>query len=589
MIINKIIIILLLIMIIFLLNFKRNKKLYEHLTSDGNLTDIERNLLTNIVSRYKNNNLTLNNIRFRTVGANNLILNKDNYSFSKFIFPNKLTTKNLNIPNDISSNNLTVSNDLSANTFITNNIQSNTSRINTINGEIIAENIILSEITTDKLCIDSSCITAEQYANIKKYFDPVNKYMYKPNTPGKNDQNIIWNDLKDKIINNNTDGVIKAVGDTMDMGLQVDTNNGPWPTSTDKKGIPGAKNIYTYTTRNSSGVLGKGLEIRIPNKPVEMDKDFTVLWVQVLGERLSSFRVYEWDEGNKTIKKDFGNHIAGASAATPVKRILNTISPDGTVNQLTNNTDGTQYFTWWPVPIDLSGNTSRKLMITFNMDKSEDYFYDSTINPKNPITDPWISGLAFSKNPWNHCPINHFSLQRRANNKFTYQYNHNVVLGTGQNFDFSYFTNNTTTLFRIPYINSGKDKVFYIIGTSNSFPSIKAFSFTTNNMYFETIKNNSGFLNTGKFSSFNNKREEIENGGFVTTLNNPFANHFNSKSDQRYYAIIIPKEKLPLKKSEGDFLELRITMGKSSDISGTSTLANGFAFTEVGTHDLHLS
>jgi hypothetical protein len=576
-------------MIIFLLNFKRNKKLYEHLTSDGNLTDIERNLLTNIVSRYKNNNLTLNNIRFRTVGANNLILNKDNYSFSKFIFPNKLTTKNLNIPNDISSNNLTVSNDLSANTFITNNIQSNTSRINTINGEIIAENIILSEITTDKLCIDSSCITAEQYANIKKYFDPVNKYMYKPNTPGKNDQNIIWNDLKDKIINNNTDGVIKAVGDTMDMGLQVDTNNGPWPTSTDKKGIPGAKNIYTYTTRNSSGVLGKGLEIRIPNKPVEMDKDFTVLWVQVLGERLSSFRVYEWDEGNKTIKKDFGNHIAGASAATPVKRILNTISPDGTVNQLTNNTDGTQYFTWWPVPIDLSGNTSRKLMITFNMDKSEDYFYDSTINPKNPITDPWISGLAFSKNPWNHCPINHFSLQRRANNKFTYQYNHNVVLGTGQNFDFSYFTNNTTTLFRIPYINSGKDKVFYIIGTSNSFPSIKAFSFTTNNMYFETIKNNSGFLNTGKFSSFNNKREEIENGGFVTTLNNPFANHFNSKSDQRYYAIIIPKEKLPLKKSEGDFLELRITMGKSSDISGTSTLANGFAFTEVGTHDLHLS
>ena len=583
MIINKIIIILLLIMIIFLLNFKRNKKLYEHLTSDGNLTDIERNLLTNIVSRYKNNNLTLNNIRFRTVGANNLILNKDNYSFSKFIFPNKLTTKNLNIPNDISSNNLTVSNDLSANTFITNNIQSNTSRINTINGEIIAENIILSEITTDKLCIDSSCITAEQYANIKKYFDPVNKYMYKPNTPGKNDQNIIWNDLKDKIINNNTDGVIKAVGDTMDMGLQVDTNNGPWPTSTDKKGIPGAKNIYTYTTKNSSGVLGKGLEIRIPNKPVEMDKDFTVLWVQVLGERLSSFRVYEWDEGNKTIKKDFGNHIAGASAATPVKRILNTISPDGTVNQLTNNTDGTQYFTWWPVPIDLSGNTSRKLMITFNMDKSEDYFYDSTINPKNPITDPWISGLAFSKNPWNHCPINHFSLQRRANNKFTYQYNHNVVLGTGQNFDFSYFTNNTTTLFRIPYINSGKDKVFYIIGTSNSFPSIKAFSFMNKELYFETIKTNSGFLKTG------NKSEEIENGGFVTTLNNPFANHFNSKSDQRYYAIIIPKEKLPLKKSEGDFLELRITMGKSSDISGTSTLANGFAFTEVGTHDLNLS
>ncbi len=564
-------------MIIFLLNFKKNIIQYEHLTSDGNLTDIEKNLLKNIVSKYKNNNIILDNIRFKTVDTDKLILNKDNYSFPKLIFPNKLTTKNLNITNDFSSNNLTISNDLSANTFLTNNINGEIFAINTLNGNIFAENVISSEINTDKFCIDSSCITAEQYSNVKKYFDSSIKYMYKPNTPGKNDQFIIWNDLKDKIVNNRTDGVIKAVGDTMNMGLQVGANDGPWPTSTDKRGILGAKNIYTYTTRNSYGVLGKGLEITIPNKPVEMDKDFTVLWVQVLGERLSSFRVYEWD-GSKIIQ-DFGNHIAGA---TPTKRILNTISPDGTVNQLTNNRDGTQYFTWWPVPIDLSGNTSRKLMITFNMDNMEDNISSKNILTKNETTNPWISGLAFSKNPWNHCPINHFSLTKRANNKFSTAYNHNIAYASDKEFDYSYFGNNVQIQFRIPYIYSGKDKVFYIIGCNNlqslNIKTIKIHNSINNDINnYININNNNGFIKSE--NQYLLPLESLDSGGFVTTLNNPFVQYYNSKENQVYYAIIIPKEKLKPKDNTppSNFIFFEIYTGNTN---------GGFAFIEVGTHDL---
>jgi hypothetical protein len=556
-------------MIILLLNFKRNKILFEHLTSDGKLTDIERNLLTNIVYKYKYNKLVLDKMSFRNLNTNNIVLD-NNFNLKKLIVSNKLKTKNLNITNDISSNNLTVLNDLSANNFITNNIQSENALFNRINGEIFAENVISSELNTDKICIDSSCITAGQYNNIKKYFDPVNKYIYRANTPGKNDQNIIWNDLKDRLVNNNTAGSIRAVGPSVVMRLEWQTGDTygrwpsvTWPVGTNKNGIPGAKNIYTHSKSQQYGILGEGIEITIPDKPQEMDGDITVLWVQVLAERINSFRVYEWD-GSK-ILKDFGSHIVGATV-TPTKIILNNISPDGAVNQLANNSNGSQYFTWWPVPIDLTGNTSRKLMISFHMDRMNDFNYNPNKNPtENPTGNPYISGFAFSKNPWNHCPVNHFSLLRRANNNYTSSYNHNIVYNNSKSFDYSHFANNTTTRFRIPYVYSGKDKVFYIIGC-NILDSSSIISVTINNNF---IKNNSGFLQNDKIKS-----TSVENGGFVTTLNNPFARHYNTKQYQRYIAIIIQKEMLI---PDNNFIDVQITMGVFSD---------GFAFTEVGTHDL---
>jgi hypothetical protein len=537
-------------MIILLLNFKRNKILYEHLTEDNELTDIERNLLTNIVYKYKYNNLTLDNISFRNANTNNLTINKEDYILQKIQLLNKLNTKNLNITNDISMNNLTVSNNLSANTFFTNNIQSETATFNTVNGEIFAENIISSELNTDKFCIDSSCITTDQYINVKRKTDPQNKYIYNQNSPDKIDQLIIWDDLKDKIINNRTDGVIRAVGTTMVMTHQVGGIYGPWPITSDKKGVTGAKNIYTTSTRKTSEKLGIGLEIIIPDKPDDMIGDFTVLWVQTIADRYNSFRVYELEGSN--IKKDFGSHVTGTEIN---KYILNTISPDGTVNQLTNNADGIQYFTWWPVPIDLTGNTSRKLMISFNMDN----------HTRTDYTDPWFSGFAFSKNPWNHCPINHVSIHwdvNRSNTSDLKNQNPNIMHATDAFFTYSFFKNNTITQFRIPFVNSGKDKIFYIIEYNMaSSPSFK-------NLEIVTTPAKAATLAIYK-----------DLGGFYTTFKNPFSEHYNSRVNQRYYAVIIPKQFLPPKNPMGDFIDLQLNVRGS--------YGQGSSFTEVGTHDLY--
>lgn len=586
MVINKIIIILLLIMIIFILNFKRNKIIYgnnngkinEHLTESGELTDVERNLLKNIISKYKYNNLTLDNIAFRNINANNLNF-KENYNFRNLLFRNNLNNANLNVTNDISNNiNISFRNYLSANSFNVNNIYSDDSTFNTIGGEITAENISTNEINTNNFCIEGSCITQEQYNNIKKYINPQSKYMYLPNTPDKNDQYVIWEDLFNKVEGNVTNPQIIAKNDTMDLLWQIGGTNKKYPVISGAEAA--AKNLYRNEKGNTKQQLGTGIEIKLPEKPSEMEGDFSVLWVQVLGDRINSFRVYEYDFSTNRLIKDFGSHItASASAVSTIstKRMLNTISPDGTRNY-SLIADGLERFVWWPVPIDLTGNTSRKLMITGNM------------HPSTDITQIHYTGLAFSKNPWNHCPVNHLSLYWNANTDTASNYNPGIEFrnNTGDYY-YSIFKNNITINFKIPFVNSKKDKVFYIIECNkNDTPTFK-------NLGIQTIPGTPAIPATlaipakaatattpatlaipAKAAILATPATYKYLGGLYTTFNNPFAKHYNSRPNQRYYGVIIPKEYLPSVPT--NFLELQL-------ITDTTT-GGGSSFTEVGTHDL---
>jgi hypothetical protein len=417
-----------------------------------------------------------------------------------------------------------------------------------INSESIYTKDILSENLTfrfedlnlnKKLCLSSGkCITGEMINTLNNSDNIANNYMYLPNSPNKIDNNIIWNNIFSQINPNNTAaGALKAVNDTW----LLSHNSTKWNN----------KHVYQTTKGNALQYDGSGIEITIPPPTSDMKGDFTVLWLQVLNDdtavtkaycRWSTFKVYDYT--NPSNIRSFGKHVAGGN-------IAQNISPDG-------STSNVQYdkFSWWPVPINLSGNTSRKLMIST--------FWS------NANGSTWYSGFAFSTNPWNHCQVNAKSLCWQVNSLdasgkvISTTLDHpnmiwNIDDTSGDYWNkrgLGYFKSNTGSEFRIPFVNSQKDKIFYLIEHNNNWgPSISFLEIKTINEVFVNI------------------------GNLYTTLDNPFARHNNSKSYHRYYGIVIPKQHLPIKGTPNDnFITLRLTVPTNAGY--------GLYFREVGTHDL---
>ena len=103
---------------------------------------------------------------------------------------------------------------------------------------------------------------------------------------------------------------------------------------------------------------------------------------------------------------------------------------------------------------------------------------------------------------------------------------------------------------QIPFVNSGKDKIFYVIEHNSSWgPGVLMTNIQQTDGTYKQL------------------------GGLFTSFNNPFSRHFNSKLYQRYYGVIVPKNLLPTDKN---FITIRIDMP-----TGLSDLL----VREVGTHD----
>lgn len=590
MITKKLIIIFLLIIaliIILIIKHNRNKKnkIYdiEHFILDLNVQ--QENALDTIVTKYYNhdaiydtniiNNFGLlntstvditkdlnnvkptNNNTFDNIGTNILetnILNSKNSTI------NTLNTTG-NLVNDTNNyNNFTKLNalDINSNTINTNNMNLRNLSIDN-NLTITNPNFNNSTLYIDTLCFDTNnCIDKSIFNNFdkinsnkQKYISDKNQYMYLPNSRATNgniinDNNLIWNNIRNEISpDNNAEGKIKSVN----RAWQIDYNNTLW----------NGKNIYKlvypstlFNLLNWTQVDGMGIEVRVPEHPNKANgEDYTVLWVQTLNERWSCFRVYEYDINNRVVVKYFHKHAMGFNN-------LNKISPDGSTHN-----DVWDKFEWKPIPINLTGNLQRKLMISIS--------YEGNAS----AIQTWFSGIAFSTNPWNHYKYNavelHWQIHKLVNNNLiTTIDNVNSPIGwwsqgTGSSWTdkwndtrLAYFATNNTVAFRIPFVHSNKDKIFYIIEYNTNWgPSVREISIFNNNSY-------------------------VKLGNLTTTFQNPFATHFNSKRYQRYYAVRIPKELLPPSDPKNNnFINLLITIGDA----GPNT-ANTFYFTEAGTHDM---
>ncbi len=287
------------------------------------------------------------------------------------------------------------------------------------------------------------------------------------------------------------------------------------------------KNVYQIKPpSNLQQPMGTGIEITVPLY-TGSNTDFTVLWVQTNSNVRINFRVYI--KNSNDTYTTFGTYSAGMRSA-------NLFSPDGTIHNEIHN-----LFEWYPVPIKL--NSDRKILIS------------------NPTSiDTWYSGFAFSTNPWNHSRVSAYTVYYNLNQDgqdnsiiTTYSTQSTIVNYKVNNIDFIWnndsivkFTPGTSN-FRIPFVNSGKDKIFYIIDHNDNYgPSVVNVEINNTNV-----------------------------GNLYTTFDNPFSRHYNSKKYHRYNAVIIPKNLL---QNLDNFITVSIIIPTNSA---------DLWFKEVGTHDVN--
>jgi hypothetical protein len=533
-----------------------------------NIKDISANNanFSNLTSsNFNSNMLNNNNGTFNTVNSQNLTNNKLVGNIGTF---NRINATNINMNNNSPTNlsgkfnNINVTN-LNSNNFIGNTntlnnlisrdissnfINGNNGNFNTIisRNSPMVDNINIDKSINQEMCFSpTKCFTKNTNILLNRMTNPVNNYMYLPNSPGKIDNNIIWDNIRNEINpNNQTNGALKAVNDTWDLYYNVTKLYN--------------KNIYKTTSGSNYQSDGIGIEITIPPRTADMSGDFTVLWVQTLNDytpiptpatpsntsnaRWSCFKVYDYTDPSNI--RYFGKHVTGGN-------LLNNMSPNGSTSNVQHNA-----FSWWPVPIDLSGNTSRKIMISC--------FLNASSTTSTMATH--YSGFAFSTNPWNHCPVNARSLFWQINeiDPLTGQAITGIrpvqssvewIADFWNGRQLMIFKWNTRTEFRIPFVNNQKNKIFYLIEHNNDWgPPISSLE----------IAHQTSWINLGNF---------------YTTFNNPFSKYNNSKLYNRYYGIVIPKEYLPTKGTPIDnFIRLRISLPVNEGL--------GLYIREVGTHDL---
>jgi hypothetical protein len=404
--------------------------------------------------------------------------------------------------------------------------------------KIYADNNTLNTINTNNLCISGNkCLSSAGLNYFALTASPLNSYMYLPNSsPTINDQNIIWKDISNNMGTNTVrpNAPIKVVGGDRKWKYWNGSTTVEWDGYVNSP--YNTLNIYTTTGfENGAQSNGDGIEVTVPTHPIP-GKDYSVLWIKVINDRYNYLKVY--DMSGSSVRKYYGKQSFGFTS-------INNISPDGSTNS-----EHYYYCLWWPFPIDLSGNSSRKIMISC--------FY------KNPYS-PFIAGIAFSTNPWNHCRVHGNSLYDQVNNDNnlnSVSQTTSLIINEGvwSHMLVVSFVPGSQPIIRIPFVNSGRNKIFYIIECNVDLgPSM-------NGVEINTTPNST----TATWQYI---------GNLNTTFSNPFATHSNSKMYQRYYGVVIPKQYLPVKGSSinDNFMQLRFTIP-----SGVY-----FKFSEVGTHDVN--
>ena len=253
---------------------------------------------------------------------------------------------------------------------------------------------------------------------------------------------------------------------------------------------------------------GNGALVTIP-------PGYDTVWVRVLGERWTVVKA-DFVDGDK---KALGLWAGGY-------RAMNCYCPDGSLSDgayVASNDRANTAHQWVPIPAGRSGQLA-------------------LVAKPNTENEFWISGLAFSRNPWGHAGQSAVAYHWASNGGDTVKWN-----SIWKNDALAELTAKSNYKLIVPVIPNGRDKLLYLIEHNSDW----------NGAHHNGIKVNGN---------------PIER--FLSTYDNPFARHWNSKFYERYLAARIPANSIP---ADRRWLEVNIDMGKQT---------NSLYFREIGTHDM---
>jgi len=209
---------------------------------------------------------------------------------------------------------------------------------------------------------------------------------------------------------------------------------------------------------------------------VNVPNNMNVIWLRILSDRWFNVKVYT--EGGV----DIGTFAAGLNH-------LNKYAPDGG--------SGDSYHTlhtWMAIPVPKAG---KYILVPGN-------------KKNDGGTDTWISGIAFSTNPWNHAYNSvvayHWAVNEGTQLTWESDNWHSAPIAQ--------IMKSKKNILYIPVVPSGKDKLLYLVEHNNHWD---------------------GIMHQGI------KVEDVQIERFRTTWDNPFARHHNSKMYSRFVATRVPE------------------------------------------------
>jgi hypothetical protein len=326
---------------------------------------------------------------------------------------------------------------------------------------------------------------------------------------------IIYDNIFDAY--NNADGsLVKSGNPTGWNDTQFKTT--PWTPN-----VPNSSSKLMLNIGNINNTEPNGALITVPSGK-------NVIWVRIINyendtiTRWNTYKVYEiqpyvvttLNRGVASYKTYTRNALIRSHSSG--YRKLTSISPDGGCADVHH-----EQHKWMFMPVKGPG----KYIICSGSDHNDN--------------DCWISGLAFTTNPWNWImnPIVNYHWKLNGNTAdITWENSNwnNDMLG--------YFKASSSNTISVPNIKSGKDRLLYFIEHNNV--------------------NDGG--SHGKIKIIN---QEI--GRLRSTWDHPLARHYNSKPYNRFLATIVPDAL-----STADFINVTIEIK-----------FNNFYVREIGTIDLY--
>lgn len=268
---------------------------------------------------------------------------------------------------------------------------------------------------------------------------------------------------------------------------------------------------------------------------VRIPVTYDMIWLRVTNDRWNIFGIKHGTStpNNATFNQETSNTIARYSAG--FRNLIN-FSPDGGLPD-----SGTWTHKWVSIPVDKNKNNN--IVVVNGISCREVTIYGGKANGNTP-GDNWISGLAFSMNPFKHTSISGIGIYWGLNN-------HEQCGWNSQDWNrdnLAYLAKGGVRTIRIPvidWVNETEDRLFYVVGHNDNWNSLIHRSVACNGTTLERLR---------------------------TTYINPFEKHFNNPIYSNYAAARIPASIIA--NCDG-FLTFTIDVTKNDD---------QFYFREMGIH-----